>query len=48
MSAADAPAVEVRGLKTAFGAQVVHDGLDLTVRKGEVLAEFAPVPPMMA
>ena len=38
MSAADAPAVEVRGLKTAFGAHVVHDGLDLTVRKGEVLA----------
>ncbi|MDR3212374.1 MAG: ATP-binding cassette domain-containing protein [Azoarcus sp.] len=30
--------VEVRGVRNQFGAQVVHDGLDLDVRRGEVLA----------
>jgi phospholipid/cholesterol/gamma-HCH transport system ATP-binding protein len=34
----DGPAVEVRGLKTAFGDNVVHDGLDLTVQRGEIFA----------
>ena len=29
--------IEVRGLRSVFGAQVVHDGLDLDVRRGEVL-----------
>jgi phospholipid/cholesterol/gamma-HCH transport system ATP-binding protein len=29
--------VQVRGLVSAFGDNVVHDGLDLTVRHGEVL-----------
>jgi phospholipid/cholesterol/gamma-HCH transport system ATP-binding protein len=29
--------VRVRGLRNAFGRQVVHDGLDLDVRRGEVL-----------
>lgn len=33
----DRPAIRVRGLRTQFGRQVVHDGLDLTVRRGEVL-----------
>lgn len=33
----DAPAVTVEGLKTQFGSQVIHDGLDLEVRRGEVL-----------
>ena len=28
--------VEVRGLVNRFGAQVVHDGLDMTVERGEV------------
>lgn len=28
--------VEVRGLTTRFGAQIVHDGLDMEVRAGEV------------
>jgi len=28
--------IEVRGLKNRFGAQVVHDGLDMTVERGEV------------
>ena len=34
----EGPAIEVEGLKTAFGDHVVHDGLDLTVQRGEVLA----------
>jgi len=29
--------VKVRDLKTAFGAHVVHDGLNLDVRRGEIL-----------
>ena len=29
--------IRVRGLRTQFGKQVVHDGLDLDVRRGEVL-----------
>jgi len=33
----DTPIIEVRGIKTAFGSHVVHDGLDLSVRRGEVL-----------
>ena len=36
--AADAPTlIEVRGLVSRFDDHVVHDGLDLTVRRGEVL-----------
>jgi phospholipid/cholesterol/gamma-HCH transport system ATP-binding protein len=31
------PAVEVRGLRSAFGDNVVHDGLDITAQRGEVL-----------
>ncbi len=30
------PAIEVSGVINRFGAQVVHDGLDMTVRQGEV------------
>jgi phospholipid/cholesterol/gamma-HCH transport system ATP-binding protein len=33
----EGPAVEVRGLVNAFGDHVVHDRLDLTVKRGEVL-----------
>ena len=29
--------IRVRGLRTQFGKQVIHDGLDLDVRRGEVL-----------
>ena len=29
--------IHVRGLKNGFGDQIVHDGLDLEVRKGEIL-----------
>jgi len=32
------PVIRVRGLVTRFGSQVVHDGLDLDVRRGEILA----------
>ena len=28
--------IEVQGLKNRFGAQIVHDGLDMTVERGEV------------
>jgi len=31
------PVVRVRGLRTQFGVQVIHDGLDLDVLPGEVL-----------
>jgi phospholipid/cholesterol/gamma-HCH transport system ATP-binding protein len=34
---ADAPVIRVRGLVNQFGEQVVHDGLDLDVRRGEIL-----------
>ena len=37
MSSADEFVIRVRGLRTQFGAQVVHDNLDLDVRRGEVL-----------
>ncbi|MFT3964715.1 MAG: ABC transporter ATP-binding protein [Sphingobium sp.] len=30
-------AISIRGLKNGFGEQIVHDGLDLDVRKGEIL-----------
>ena len=33
----EAPPIEVRGLVTRFGDHVVHEGLDLEVRKGEVM-----------
>lgn len=31
------PAIRVRGLRNAFGEQVIHDNLDLDVRRGEIL-----------
>lgn len=33
-----APVIELRGVSTRFGTQVVHDGLDLTIRAGELVA----------
>jgi len=35
--ATDDIVIRVRGLVTRFGAQTVHDGLDLDVRRGEVM-----------
>src|SRR5689334_2524148 len=35
--AAGEPIISIRGLVNRFGKQVVHDGLDLDVRRGEVL-----------
>ncbi|MGN6513682.1 MAG: ABC transporter ATP-binding protein [Lysobacteraceae bacterium] len=34
---AEAPVIRVRGLANRFGEQVVHEGLDLDVRRGEIL-----------
>ena len=31
------PIISVRGLRNAFGDQVIHDQLDLDVRPGEIL-----------
>ena len=36
-AAADDVIVRVRGLVNRFGSKTVHDGLDLDVRRGEVL-----------
>jgi phospholipid/cholesterol/gamma-HCH transport system ATP-binding protein len=33
----DVPPIEVRGLRSEFGAQLIHEGLDLTVKRGEIL-----------
>jgi phospholipid/cholesterol/gamma-HCH transport system ATP-binding protein len=33
----DMPAIRVRGLRTQFGRHIVHDNLDLDVRRGEVI-----------
>jgi phospholipid/cholesterol/gamma-HCH transport system ATP-binding protein len=35
-------AIRVRGLVTRFGAQVVHEDLDLEVRRGEILGVVGP------
>lgn len=42
MSAAEDIIIRVRGLVTRFGAQTVHDGLDLDVRRGEILGVVGP------
>ncbi len=34
----DDPVIRVRGLVTRFGASTIHEGLDLDVRRGEILA----------
>jgi phospholipid/cholesterol/gamma-HCH transport system ATP-binding protein len=34
---APGPVIEVRGLRSGFGDNIVHDGLDLTLQRGEVL-----------
>ncbi len=38
MSTGSTPIIQVRGLVNRFGEQVVHDGLDLDVRRGEILS----------
>ena len=37
LPAGDGPAIRVRGLRNSFGEQVVHDNLDLDVRRGEII-----------
>lgn len=34
---AHSPAIRIRGLRTQFGEQVLHDNLDLEIRQGEIL-----------
>ena len=31
------PVITIKGLRNAFGEQVIHDGVDLTVCRGEIL-----------
>ncbi len=33
----DGPAIEVRDLRSQFGDNIIHDNLNLAVRRGEVL-----------
>lgn len=40
--AASEPIIRVRGLGTRFGAQIVHQDLDLDVRRGEILGVIGP------
>ena len=35
--------IRIRGLVNQFGRQVVHDGLDLDVMRGEVIALVGPL-----
>ncbi len=37
MAARDEHIIRVRGIRNSFGDQVIHDGLDLDVRRGEIL-----------
>ena len=37
-AANNAAVIEIRGLTTRFGAHVVHDGLDLDIRRAEIFA----------
>jgi len=37
MESQAAPIISIHGLRTQFGSQVIHDSLDLDVRRGEVL-----------
>ena len=41
-SAAQPPAIEVRGVRKAYGGLTALDGVDLTVEPGEVLALLGP------
>ena len=34
---ADEPIIKIRGLRNSFGDQLIHDDLDLDVRRGEIL-----------
>ena len=42
MTAANSPAIEIRGLRKRYGDQVAVVGIDLTVRRGEVFALLGP------
>lgn len=36
------PVIRIRGLKTAYGDHVVHEDLDLDVRRGEIMGVIGP------
>lgn len=38
----ESPAIRVRGIINRFGAHTVHDGLDLDVKRGEVIGVIGP------
>ena len=38
MSSGADPVIEVEGLRTRFGAQLIHDGVDFRIRRGELVA----------
>jgi ABC-2 type transport system ATP-binding protein len=38
----DGPAISLRGLRKAYGPKVVLDGIDLEVRRGEILGYIGP------
>lgn len=42
MSPTDTPVISVRGLRKSFGSNEVLRGIDLTVRRGEVIALIGP------
>lgn len=42
MSETDGVIIRVRGLVTRFGDQTVHDGLDLDVKRGEIIGVVGP------
>ena len=37
MTASKETIIEIRGLKTQFGSHVIHENLDLTIHRGEVV-----------
>jgi phospholipid/cholesterol/gamma-HCH transport system ATP-binding protein len=37
MTRGGAPVITVKGLRNAFGEQVIHDGLDISVNRGEII-----------
>jgi phospholipid/cholesterol/gamma-HCH transport system ATP-binding protein len=41
-STPDEVVIRVRGLTTRFGAQTVHEGLDLDIKRGEILGVIGP------
>ena len=43
MSENDAPVIRVRGLRTRFGSTLIHDGVDLDVRRFLLWRRVKPI-----